>query len=167
VPDRAGAGKFRGGAPYRRDYRLLAEEAILQVRADRQTHRPYGLYGGEPGAPSVNILNPDGDPTRLPGKPTMTIRRGDVFRHELAGGGGWGDPLERDPDRVLADLRDELITEGVARAAYGVVVDRASWTVDQAATRALRAELRAARGPGPLPKVAREPHPRRGPERIS
>ena len=49
---RPGPGKFRGGTPYRRDYRLLEDEAILQVRADRQAHRPYGLYGGEPGAPS-------------------------------------------------------------------------------------------------------------------
>jgi N-methylhydantoinase B len=167
VPDRSGPGKFRGGTPYRRDYRLLADEAILQVRADRQTHRPYGLYGGEPGAPSVNVLNPaSDDPKLLPGKPTMTIRRGDVFRHELAGGGGWGDPLERDPERVLADLRAELITEGFARSAYGVAIDRASWTVDQAATRTLRVELRVARGPGPLPKVAWVPHPRPVPERI-
>ena len=167
VPDRSGPGKFRGGTPYRRDYRLLAEEAILQVRADRQTHRPYGLYGGEPGAPSVNMLNPESDPTPLPSKLTMTIRRGDVFRHELAGGGGWGDPLERDPERVLADLRDELITDDFARAAYGVAVDRASWTVDPALTRTLRAEIRVARGPGPLPKVAWAPHPRHGSERSS
>jgi N-methylhydantoinase B len=87
----------------------------------------------------------------------MTIRRGDVFRHELAGGGGWGDPLERDPERVLADVRDELIAADLARAAYGVAIDRASWTVDQVATRNLRAELRGARGPGPLPKIARVP----------
>ena len=160
LPDRSGPGKFRGGTPYRRDYRLLADEAILQVRADRQAHRPYGLYGGEPGAPSVNVLNPESEAKLLPGKVTLTIRRGDVFRHELAGGGGWGDPLERDPERVLADVRDELITEEFAREAYGVAIDRAAWAVDQAATRTLRAAHRATRGPGPLPKVAREPHRR-------
>jgi N-methylhydantoinase B len=157
VPDRSGPGKFRGGTPYRRDYRLLADEAILQVRADRQVHRPYGLYGGEPGAPSVNVLNPESDPQPLPGKVTLTIRRGDVFRHELAGGGGWGDPLERDPERVLSDVRDELITEEFAREAYGVAIDRAAWTIDAAATRTLRAAHRATRAPGPLPKVGREP----------
>ena len=155
VPDRSGPGKFRGGTPYRRDYRLLEAEAILQVRADRQAIPPYGLYGGEPGAPSQSLLNPDGEARVLPSKPTMTIRRGDVFRHELAGGGGWGDPLERDPVRVLDDLRNELITEPFAREAYGVVVDTARWTVDATATRALRAELRARRGPGPLPRVKR------------
>jgi hypothetical protein len=68
---------------------------------------------------------------------------------------------------VLADARDELITEAFARAAYGVAIDRASWTVDQAATRRLRAELRVARGPGALPKVARAPHPRTVSERTS
>jgi N-methylhydantoinase B len=155
VPDRSGPGKFRGGTPYRRDYRLLEEEAILQVRADRQAIPPYGLYGGQPGAPSSSLLNPNGEARVLPGKPTMTIRRGDVFRHELAGGGGWGDPLERDPLRVRDDLRNELITERFAREAYGVVVDTERWTVDEAATRALRAEMRARRGPGPLPRVQR------------
>jgi N-methylhydantoinase B len=128
------------------------------VRADRQVHRPYGLYGGEPGAPSINVLNPDSDPQPLPGKLTLTIRQGDVFRHELAGGGGWGDPLERDPERVLADIRDELITEAFAREAYGVAIDRASWTVDRATTRTLRAAHRARRGTGALPQVAREPY---------
>ena len=57
--------------------------------------------------------------------------------------------------RVLDDLRNELITEPFAREAYGVVVDTARWTVDATATRALRAELRARRGPGPLPRVRR------------
>jgi hypothetical protein len=57
-------------------------------------------------------------------------------------------------------VRDELISEDFAGAAYGVVIDRACWMVDPMATRTLRAELRAARGPGPLPKVAREPHHR-------
>jgi N-methylhydantoinase B len=106
------------------------------------------------------VLNPDSDPQSLPGKVTLTIRRGDVFRHELAGGGGWGDPLERDPERVLADVRDELITEAFAREAYGVAIDRAAWAVDRAATRTLRAAHRATRAPGPLPQVAREPHRR-------
>ena len=149
VPDRSGPGKFRGGAPYRRDYRLLEDEAILQVRADRQAIPPYGLYGGEPGAPSQSLLNPDGEARVLPSKPTMTIRRGDVFRHELAGGGGWGDPLERDPLRVLDDLRNELITEPFAREAYGVVVDTGA--LDGRCDRDAGAARRAAGAPGTGP----------------
>ena len=58
IQDAMGPGKFRGGAPFRREYRFLAEEAILQVRSDRRDFRPYGLYGGGPGRPSMNYLNP-------------------------------------------------------------------------------------------------------------
>jgi N-methylhydantoinase B len=159
VPDRAGAGMFRGGVPFRRDYRFLEAEGTLQVRSDRRVHRPFGLYGGSPGAPSENVLNPDSDAQPLPSKLTMTIRRGDVFRHVLAGGGGWGDPLARDPARVLRDVRNELLSVGKAAADYGVVIDAGA--VDAAATARLRAELRARRGWQEPPKVQRtDPLPR-------
>jgi N-methylhydantoinase B len=81
IADAMGPGKFRGGAPFRRDYRFMAEEGILQVRSDRRDFRPYGLYGGAPGKPSMNYLNPGTENRPLPSKLTMTIRRGDVFRH--------------------------------------------------------------------------------------
>ena len=58
VPDTGGAGQFRGGMAQRKTWRMLAEEGILQVRADRQTHRPYGLQGGGPGAPGRNVMDP-------------------------------------------------------------------------------------------------------------
>jgi N-methylhydantoinase B len=137
--DRAGPGTYRGGAPYRRDYRFTEKEAILQVRSDRRTILPYGLSGGAPGRPSANYLNPDGENRSLPSKPTMTIHRGDVFRHELAGGGGWGDPFERDPAAVLRDVRNEYVSAEAARRDYGVAIDTANWTVDEARTTALRA----------------------------
>ena len=70
----------------------------------------------------------------------MTMKQGDVFRHEQPGPGGWGDPLERDPARVLKDVRNELVSVGAARDDYGVVIDVDTWTVDSART----AELRAA-----------------------
>ena len=81
----------------RKTWRMLADEGILQVRADRQTHRPYGLQGGGPGAPGLNVMNP-GLPTeaKLHAKITMTLRAGEMFRHELPGAGGWGPALERD-----------------------------------------------------------------------
>ena len=134
-PDRAGAGKFRGGVPFRRDYRFREREAVLQVRSDRRDHRPFGLYGGSPGAPSENYLNPDADATLLPSKLTMNIKGGDVFRHVLAGGGGYGDPLERAPEAVLRDVRNEVLSAEKAEADYGVVVDTRTWMVDAAATR--------------------------------
>jgi len=155
LADRAGPGKFRGGAPYRREYRFLEREAVLQVRSDRRRFPPYGLYGGLPGYPSANVMNPDDEALPLDSKLTATIRHGDVFRHELPGGGGWGDPLQRDPERVLADVRDEYVTVKGARRDYGVVVDAARRIVDETATATLRAELRAERGGKPLPAVSR------------
>jgi len=155
VPDKAGAGKYRGGVPFRRDYRFNESEGTLQVRSDRRDHRPFGLYGGSPGAPSENYLNPDGENRVLPGKFTMTIRKGDVFRHVLAGGGGWGDPLERDPAAVLRDVRNELLSPARALADYGVAVDTARWRVDEAATQRARADIARRRGWTSPPKVQR------------
>jgi N-methylhydantoinase B len=153
VADKAGAGKYRGGVPFKRDYRFLQEEAVLQVRGDRKTHRPFGLYGGSPGQPSENYLNPDGENRDLPGKFTMTIKQGDVFRHVLAGAGGWGDPLERDPDAVLRDVRNELLSAAKAEADYGVIIDSQAWTVNRFATEQQRAGIRARRGWRQAPKV--------------
>jgi N-methylhydantoinase B len=153
VPDKAGAGKYRGGVPFKRDYRFNEDEGVLQVRSDRRDHRPFGLYGGSPGRPSENYLNPDGENRVLPGKLTMTVRSGDVFRHVLAGAGGWGDPLERDPAAVLKDVRNELLSPARAAADYGVVVDTARWTVDEAATKRGREEIRKTRGWHGVPTV--------------
>lgn len=155
VPDKAGAGKFRGGVPFRRDYRFLETEGTLQLRSDRRTHRPFGLYGGSPGEASENYLNPEGENRTLPSKFTMEVRHGDVVRHVLAGGGGWGDPLERDPAMVLKDLRNELLSPTKAMADYGVVLDASGTQVDGAATGRLREEMRRRRGWTEVPKVQR------------
>src|SRR5438552_3520812 len=145
IQDAMGSGKFRGGAPFRREYKLLAKEAILQVRSDRRTFRPFGLYGGGAGRPSMNYLNPDRDPAPLPSKLTMTMHQGDLFRHEVAGGGGWGDPLERDPALVLQDVRNDFVSQRAAREDYGVVLASKRLTVDEAATTALRYRMRSQR----------------------
>jgi N-methylhydantoinase B len=143
IRDAMGPGKFRGGAPFRREYKLLAEEAILQVRSDRRDFRPYGLYGGGAGKPSMNYLNPDKNPEPLPSKLTMNMKKGDLFRHEVAGAGGWGDPLDRDPAAVLRDVRNDFVSEQAAREDYGVVL--AGGAVDEAGTAARRRQLREAR----------------------
>ncbi len=83
----------------------------------------------------------------------MTIRRNDVFRHVLAGAGGWGDPLERDVEAVLKDVRNELLSRAKAAADYGVVIDAQSWTVNRPATEQRRAQIRARRGWREVPKV--------------
>jgi N-methylhydantoinase B len=143
IQDAGGPGRYRGGMSLRRDYRLLEAEATLQVRADRHAIRPYGLYGGRPGRAAQNyLIGPDGAVRPLPAKVTMTMKRGEVFRHEQAGPGGWGDPLERDPARVLRDVRNELVSLASARDDYGVVIDPATGTVDVSATADRRARLR-------------------------
>ena len=154
LPDRAGAGKFRGGAPYYKEYRFTEREAVLQVRTDRSRFRPYGLYGGQPGQRSANYLNPEGANEKLTSKPTINITHGDVFRHELAGGGGWGDPLERDAHLVCKDVRDELVSAGSARDNYGVVLTADGRAVDANATAARRDALRTERAWSGPPAVA-------------
>ncbi len=145
VPDTAGPGLYRGGVALQRTWRMLADEGILQVRSDRHTHLPYGLYGGGPGSPSANSV----DGTPLAAKLTMTLRSGEIFRHRLPGAGGWGPPLERDLTLVARDLRDGLVTiEGAARD-YGVIAAGDPSVIDTAATAALRQKLAAQRGPGP------------------
>ena len=138
LTDTGGPGMFRGGLALVRDYRLLEEEAVLQLRSDRRTHLPYGLRGGRPGTPSRNLVNPDGEARDLPGKCRLTIRRGDVFRHVLAGAGGWGDPFKRDPERVAHDVAEGKISVEYARREYAVAVDPESGAVLADATTALR-----------------------------
>ena len=142
LPDSGGAGKYRGALSEVRSVRFLADEALLQLRSDKRAHPPFGLQGGAPGSPSYNILNPGGDDERLlTTMGTASMRRGDLIRHELASGGGWGDPLERDPAMVLADFLDEKVTADHARQVYGVVIDPDAQQVDTEATKQLRQEL--------------------------
>ena len=138
VPDTGGAGTFRGSLALVRDYEFEADEATFQLRTDRRRFVPYGLAGGRDGTPSTNILDPDGAAVELPTKTRLTVHKGDVLRHRVAGAGGWGDPLQRDPARVLHDVREEKLTPAYAEREYGVVVDEARGSIDEAATAALR-----------------------------
>ncbi|MBL8582408.1 MAG: hydantoinase B/oxoprolinase family protein, partial [Rhizobiaceae bacterium] len=118
-PDSGGAGRYRGGLGLTRQYRLLADRAILQLRADRHEHPPYGLFSGRPGASSRNLIE-EGDGWRvLPAKVTLEIKRGTAIRHEQAGGGGWGNPAQRAPESIAADLANGKITPAAAAEAYG------------------------------------------------
>ena len=145
LTDGMGAGKFRGGAPFRRDYRMCEKEGTLQVRNDRCLFHPFGLYGGKPGHRARNVLNPETTNETLPGKVTRTIMRGDVIRYDMAGAGGWGDPLERATAQVLADVRNEYVSVEAARHEYGVILDTKSWIVDEKRTAELRQVIRSCR----------------------
>ena len=142
VPDTGGAGRFRGANAQAREFRYLGERTTLQLRSDKRRFRPYGLVGGSEGSPSLNTIDPG-----LPGERTLPtigpseIRSGETFRHVLAGGGGWGDPLERDPSLVSADVLAEHVSPAAAARDYAVVVD-ASGVVDVPATEYLRERRR-------------------------
>lgn len=148
VPDTGGPGRFRGGVGLVREYRVLVDDVYFGVRSDKSYHPPNGLFGGLDGAPSVNLINPGNDERRLPPLPVLpvTMQQNDVFRHVMAGGGGYGDPLERDPLLVLDDVLEDKITTGHARDAYGVVIEGgAGQAIDWDMTRSLRAGRRAER----------------------
>lgn len=145
VPDSGGPGRFRGGMGLSRSYRLLASEAVLQLRADRVRFAPWGLDGGGEGGRSGNWLG-EGEARRaLPGKVTMTMRRGELLLHHQAGGGGHGDPLARDPQAVARDVWNGKVGAQAARDAYGVVVDGPGARLDEEATARLRASMQANR----------------------
>ena len=144
VPDSGGAGQHRGGLAIERVWRCLTTSTSLIVRSDRADRPPYGLAGGGTGAPSSNVLlRPDGTEEELPAMFSITIEPGDVYAHRTAGGGGWGDPYERDPEVVAVDVANEKVSVDAAREQYGVVI-LPDGTADAAATAALRDERRRA-----------------------
>jgi N-methylhydantoinase B len=141
VADTGGAGQYRGGLAMVRQYKFLEREAVLQLRTDRQVHLPWGLKGGKPGKPSENRVILGGVSEVPPSKAARILHRGDVLRHTLAGAGGYGDPLTRDPAAVAEDVADEKVSVAAARAEYGVIIDPETLQVDASATTALRREM--------------------------
>jgi N-methylhydantoinase B len=147
LPDTGGPGKYRGALALVRSYRLLADEAMLQLRSDRERFAPWGLFGGKSGASARSYLN-KGMPNerRIPSKFMGTIRQGDVFRGEMAASGGYGDPFERDPAAVLEDVRQEKMSVRHAFEEYGVVILAETLRLDVEATRRERSERRRTHG---------------------
>ncbi|MGE0238725.1 MAG: hydantoinase B/oxoprolinase family protein [Parvibaculaceae bacterium] len=122
IPDSGGAGKFRGGLGLRKDIRYLEGSGYFTNRSDAQKFPPQGVLGGQEGKPSRHALvRADGTIERLPSKITnVTIAAGDLMVLETAGGGGYGDPRQRDRQHVLDDLLDGKITPGAAAETYGL-----------------------------------------------
>jgi N-methylhydantoinase B len=138
IRDSGGGGRFRGGLAVERVWRTVIPETLLQVRSDRQVHRPYGLNGGMEGAASSNVIfRVGGSIEHLPTMFGTALQQGDVFHHQMPGGGGWGDPLEREPQAVAVDVLNDKVSAAAARDVYGVVL-RDDGSVDEEATAALR-----------------------------
>ncbi|MEY2720788.1 MAG: hydantoin utilization protein, partial [Pseudomonadota bacterium] len=146
IADTGGAGKNRGGNGLRIGYRFL-EPGEISIHDDRWLTYPWGANGGEPGARSrKTLVRADGSEQLLPSKiDHVKVEAGDLLLADTWGGGGWGDPLERETAKVGFDVAAGLVTADGAKR-YGVVCD-ADGKVDEAATEALRAKMRAKRGP--------------------
>ncbi|MGD1956198.1 MAG: hydantoinase B/oxoprolinase family protein [Sphingomonadales bacterium] len=149
VPDSGGAGLNRGGNGIIMSYRFL-QTGTIAIHDDRWFTYPWGVNGGEPGMRAKKILiKADGTEMVLGNKQdNITVEEGDLLHYITWGGGGWGDPLERDPALLELELKRGLVTAEGAKA-YGVVLDAAG-KVDTAATEALRAKMRSERGEVPL-----------------
>ena len=142
-----GAGRWRGGFGLVRDYRVAAPQADLTASFGRFKFPPWGAAGGHDGSVNAIEIIPAGheEPTLRTGRCARhRLRRGDVARLITAAGGGHGDPLQREPARVMADLREGYLSAERARAIYGVV--SCGYAVDEAATAATRAALAQERG---------------------
>jgi N-methylhydantoinase B len=151
IADSGGAGKFRGGLGIRREYLNLAD-ARFSIRSMRHIIPPQGCAGGGNGRPGDIRINPGtAEEKRLPTRyADYPLRAGDGFRLDTPGGGGFGDPLMREPECVLADVRAGAVSRHSAECDYGVVLTEVdgSWAVDREKTQARRAAVRA-QGPSP------------------
>lgn len=156
--DSGGPGCWRGGLGIDRRIQVLVNNATLSYLGDKIRIPPFGVLGGQSSGPNAFGVARDGrefDPAPVPGKVTgYRLQSGDLTFSRSAGGGGYGDPLERDPYAVLLDVAYGYVSERAALEDYGVVVrctaaHRAvrlteDWEVDEAATREARARLRSA-----------------------
>jgi N-methylhydantoinase B len=146
IQDSGGPGQYRGGLGIRREYVNL-EDARFSIRSAKHVIPPNGCAGGKPGRTGDIWINPESAhakrlPTRYADYP---LKQADVFRLDTPGGGGYGDPLLRDPARVLMDVCEGTVSAQAAETEYGVVLkqDAASWVIDETATDRLRAKLKA------------------------
>ena len=155
--DTGGAGEFRGGHGITKVY-TFEEDGAITFQDDRAHTYPWGVDGGTHAQTSEKtLIRTDGTEEDLPSKvENVAVSAGDRLVFSTAGGGGLGDPLDRDPDVVAGEVERGLVSESAARTEYGVVLAD-DGTVDEAATEDRRAEIRSTRGDpqqfdyGPLP----------------
>ena len=149
IADSGGAGAHRGGCGVEKVYRFRTA-GTLSWRDEREQSQPWGRNGGEAGACSEKIVVRTDGSREQPGSKAGCVRvaAGDRLIFRTAGGGGWGNPLDRSPERVQKDVRRGLVSTAAARDRYGVVVAGSppACAVDEKATRELREMLGRSRG---------------------
>ncbi len=160
IKDSGGPGLNRGGCGIEKVY-VLSESGVISIHDDRETIPPWGVNGGTHGGTSSKYIIRKGqtEMERIPSKiDNLEVEAGDKIVFRTAGSGGWGDPLERDPQDVARDVRHDLVSIEQASNDYGVVLGEDK-TVNESATQSKRAEILAARGEapqfdmGPLPEA--------------
>jgi N-methylhydantoinase B len=149
VTDSAGAGRHRGAPAQQVEYTPLQNPVQAVIPCDGQLAPPRGVNGGHDGTPgSTHLVSHNGDITKLPNVVIVHLQKGQVLRGRDSSGGGYGDPLTRDPSRVLNDVLEGWETREKARDVYGVIfsgeIEDESLAVDAQATQARRRELSAA-----------------------
>jgi N-methylhydantoinase B len=145
IPDSGGPGKFRGGLGFVREYELLDHDARFSLRSTKHTVAPKGIDGGWDGKTGHCTLNPGTAQAQvIPSRYSdHTLHPGDIVSLETPGGGGLGNPLERDPAMVLNDVRNGYVTLQRAREVYRVAIDSADgeYAVNESETRELRSQV--------------------------
>ena len=143
--DSCGDGRNRGGLGLRREIRLLAPEGSFSELSDRNLIPPYGVCGGSASAPNRFVVrrgDTEIDPSTVPGKVSgFPLKEDDIVVMETAGGGGYGDPTEREVSRVVADVKEGYLSPARAEARYGVILR--DGVADQAASADRRRQLRS------------------------
>jgi N-methylhydantoinase B len=143
LADSGGPGRMKGGLGQREVFRIPDDHYAplppvnLGIQAGRHVHPPEGLFGGKPGAKAKFLVN------EVPGNPfgLTQLKPGDVVTIDAAGGGGYGNPLERDLEMVESDVIEGYVSVGRARQDYGVIIDPKSMKVDEEASRKLKDTL--------------------------
>ena len=135
-PDSGGPGKHRGGVGVSRVYRFLEPTTAISILYKTKS-APWAIDGGTEGDPNHIVINP-GDDEIVKGGSYNLLEADTVLANNTGGGGGWGNPFERDPSQVSDDVRNGLVSLQAAQRDYGVAVDPATFEVDQDRTDELR-----------------------------
>jgi N-methylhydantoinase B len=144
--DGVGHGKYRGGFGVIREYRILNSQALVTIQVGRHDFPPWGVNGGLNGSGNKVVIIRQGEEPREVRRLTAEVfKKGDLISIRTSGGGGWGDPLERDPKLVLEDYKNDLITLDIAANIYGVIIDPINNEINWEKTKEQREKLKKKR----------------------